>query len=260
MNKLFIFCAMAALSASQPSWAREEPKKIAIIKADDIRCPTEKWDRFFTTSEGKGIKVSAGIICESLQDEKQDYVDWLRKLQATGMVEFWNHGWVHKRWTNEDGGKISEFSGTDYDYQKEHIADAQTLMEKVLGAPPVTFGSPYNKTDSTTARVLNKDSNLRLFFCYPGEENGLQDKTLALMNLRGEYDGTGKPNFEKFKEKYLESDELSFTALQFHPNSFGDEHFAEYVKIIDFLIAEGWTIMLPSEYISFLDQTKSPSS
>ncbi|HAS82622.1 MAG TPA: hypothetical protein DCS43_08130 [Verrucomicrobia bacterium] len=41
-------------------------------------------------------------------------------------------------------------------------------------------------------------------------------------------DGTGKPNFEKFKAEYAKNKNLSFSAIQFHPNNFGDEHFTEY--------------------------------
>jgi hypothetical protein len=76
------------------------------------------------------------------------------------------------------------------------------------------------------------------------------------MSLRGESNGTGKPNFEKFKAEYLKQKNLSFAAIQFHPNAFGDEHFTEYTKILDFLISEGWTFMLPTEYVAMNDQKK----
>ncbi len=49
----------------------------------------------------------------------------------------------------------------------------------------------------------------------------------------------------------------SFSAIQFHPNAFSDGHFTEYAKILDFLIAEGWTFMLPAEYVAMtLDEKK----
>jgi peptidoglycan/xylan/chitin deacetylase (PgdA/CDA1 family) len=253
MNNLVIYCTITALAVCLTASAKENPHKIAIIKADDIRCPTDKWDRFFALSTEKNIKVSAGIICSSLQDETPENIDWLQKLQATGMVEFWNHGWDHKRWMDDDGNKIREFSGTGYDHQKKHFDDSQKLMKSILGTPPVAFGAPYNATDSTTARVMNEDSNVRLFFCYQPDD-GLSGEIQALMKLRGEYDGTGKPNFEKFKEKYSEADGLTFTALQFHPNAFDDGRLAEYEKILDFLISEGWTFMLPSEYVAMVDR------
>ncbi len=69
------------------------------------------------------------------------------------------------------------------------------------------------------------------------------------MNPRGEVDGTGKPNFAKFKAEYAQKKQPSFSAIQFHPGYFGDEHFKEYAKILDFLLADGWTFVLPSEYV-----------
>ena len=69
------------------------------------------------------------------------------------------------------------------------------------------------------------------------------------MLLRGEQDGTGKPNFKKFVAAYKQTANIRFTALQFHPNAFTESAFEEYVQIIDFLIREGWKFYLPSDYI-----------
>lgn len=70
------------------------------------------------------------------------------------------------------------------------------------------------------------------------------------MTLRGEHDGTGKPNFDKFKTDYISHKAVKLSAVQFHPGAFAPEHFTEYSKILDFLISEGWTFMLPTEYLS----------
>ena len=191
MNKLIIFCAAAVLAVCVPSSAQDKPEKIVIIKADDIRCPADGWNRFFEFSKAKNVKVSAGIICDSLQGDQPEYFDWLQKLQASGMVEFWNHGWDHKRWMNDENIQLKEFAGTGYDHQKKHFDDAQKIMKKVLGAPPVAFGTPYNAHDSDTVRIMKEDAELRLFFCYKPEDLG--NKISAMMHLRGEYDGTGKP-------------------------------------------------------------------
>ncbi|MDT8389751.1 MAG: polysaccharide deacetylase family protein [Lentisphaeria bacterium] len=246
LKRRVILIAMAMLIVGRAAQAGEMSMKMAIIKADDIRGKTAKWERFFALSQKKGVKVSAGIICESLQSEKPDYVAWLKKWQSSGLVEFWNHGWDHKRWTAEDGKELREFSGSGYEHQKRHFDQSQALMKKVLGAAPVAFGAPYNAIDADTAKVLAEDPDTRLFFGYGGKP--VKGKLLAPMMLRGEADGTGKPNFEKFKAVYVQKKNLSFTAIQFHPNSFGDEHFAEYAKILDFLIAEGWIFVLPAEY------------
>ena len=247
MTRSFTLLAATILAISPTAFSQDLPKKIAIIKADDVRGVAKKWSRFFEISEEKGTKVSAGIICDSLQSDKGGYFKWLNELQSSGMVEFWNHGWDHKRWENEDRKELREFSGTGYEHQKRHFEEAQKHMKAVLGIAPNTFGAPFNSTDSDTVKVMAENSDMRLFFCNQGTK--LKGKILAPMNLRGEHDGTGKPNFAKFKADY-KKDRVTFTAIQFHPGAFQEKHFAEYAKILDFLIAEGWTFVLPSEYIT----------
>lgn len=108
--------------------------------------------------------------------------------------------------------------------------------------------------DADTARALNELPELELIFCYDGARvNGLlKGKTLLPMHLRGEHDGTGKPNFPKFKEDYLKKDgpTLDFAAVQFHPAGFTEEHFTHYIQIIEFLKAEGWMFLLPGQYLA----------
>jgi len=247
MNRFNILISIAVLAISLPVIAQGKPKKIAIIKADDVRGITPKWDRFFSLSKEKGVKVSAGIICNSLQNDKKGYFDWLNKHNASGSVEFWNHGWDHKRWTTGENKKISEFGGSGYEHQKKHFDDSQKLMKKVLGVATVAFGTPYNAVDADTVKVMNQDADMCLFFSYKTLK--LTRAVIAPMSLRGESDGTGKPNFKKFKTDYGKKKGLSFAAIQFHPNGFQAKHFEEYGKILDFLISEGWTFMLPRDYV-----------
>lgn len=255
MTRWIVSIIMTIIATSFTSLGGASPAKIAIIKADDIRGRTAKWDRFFSLSKEKGVKVSAGIICNSLQGEKGAYFDWLKHLQTTGCVEFWNHGWDHKRWNADNGKQLKEFSGSGYDHQKEHFEASQKLIKKVLGIPPIAFGAPFNAMDADTIKVIRENPDMRLFFCYGSKK--VPGKVSAPMNLRGENNGTGKPDFTKFKVQYDEKKDLSFAAIQFHPNGFKEKHFIEYAKILDFLIAEGWTFMLPAEYVAMVDQTKN---
>jgi peptidoglycan/xylan/chitin deacetylase (PgdA/CDA1 family) len=192
------------------------------------------------------VKVSLGIICDSLANPSAEYRAWLLAQQASGMVEFWNHGWDHKQWA-EGGKSISEFGGSAYAHQKEHFVKAQEAMEKVLGAAPVAFGTPFNSFGPDTSRVLSEDPRIRLLFCY--KDPRIKNVIPALMSLRGEPDGTGKPNAAKFAEEYTKKKgQLAFAAIQFHPAAFGNAQLDEYGKTLDLLLADGWTFMLPREY------------
>jgi len=226
-------------------------QRIAIVKSDDITAENPKWDRSFKIANDMGIKVSAGIITESLEKQGPEYIKWLKKWDTSGRVEFWNHGWDHKRW-NEEGKEKSEFGNSGYDHQIEHLQKAQAAYKSALGKDYTTFGSPFNAMDADTAKALNKVPELKFIFCIPGAAatTALTGKLLLPMNLRGEHDGTGKPNFAKFKEDYAKKDrpDLTFAAIQFHPMGFSEQGFQDYAAILEFLKSEGWTFMLPSEY------------
>lgn len=223
-------------------------QKIAIIKADDVRKISAEWDRFFALSKEKGVKISAGIVCNSLQLQKPDYISWLQSHHKSGWVEFWNHGWDHQRWETKEGLRMHEFNGSGYAHQKKHFDDAQSAMKKSFGVAPIAFGAPYNAVDSDTLRILHHSPDVHLLFTY--KKKALHNTVQALMVLRGEADGTSKPNFEKFKRAYEKHPSLSFTALQFHPNGFDDRHFGEYANILDFMLDEGWVFMQPQEYVN----------
>ena len=226
-------------------------KRIAILKTDDVTAVNAKWDRCFKIANDKGIKVSAGIITESFEKQGPEYDAWLKKWDASGTVEFWNHGWDHKRWT-EGGKDLSEFGNSGYDHQIEHLKKAQAAYKNALGKDYTIFGSPFNAMDEDTAKALDKIPELKLIFCNPGAPatKAMKDKIFLPMSLRGEHDGTGKPNFEKFKEDYAKNDKpsLTFAAIQFHPMGFSEQGFKDYAAILDFMKSEGWTFMLPSEY------------
>jgi peptidoglycan/xylan/chitin deacetylase (PgdA/CDA1 family) len=246
--KKLLFFSLAAMVLP----AGAQTKRIAIIKADDVSGIHSKWDRFFKLAEEHEVPVSAGVIANSLEKHGGQYAEWLKKWDATGKVEFWNHGWDHRRW-DEKGAYRSEFKSTGHDHQRTHISKVQDTGKKVLGKQFITFGSPFNDMDEDTARALNEFPELKMVFCLPEAEptKSLKDKILLPMFLRGENDGTGKPNFAKFKEEYqkkMTPPGLTFCAFQFHPAVFSEEAFGEFVLIIEFLKKEGWTFMLPADY------------
>ena len=235
------------------------PQRIVVIKADDLRAPNEKWRRFAEIAEQKDIKISIGIIAYDFPGYDASAVQWVRDQQQSGRVEFWNHGWDHNIWKDEEGRKVSEFSKSGYAHQNENLEKSQKKLTGILGRIPTIFGAPFNAMDLDTLAVLRTMPEFKGVFYYdkkePLKSQQLDSVNMLYMNLPGEMDGTGKPNFEKFKKKYeSKEDGLVFTALQFHPPYFSEEGFQAYEEIIDFLKAEGWIFMLPSEYLKSQNQ------
>ncbi|MGE9293185.1 MAG: DUF2334 domain-containing protein [Puniceicoccales bacterium] len=239
-------------------------ERIAVIKADDLRVPNEKWQRFVQIAEDKDIKVSIGIIAYGFPEKDTEAVQWVRDLQQSGRVEFWNHGWDHNIWKDENGGKVTEFSKSGLGHQKGNLEKAQKKIERIVGERPTIFGAPFNAMDLDTLRALEDHSEFKGIFLYHNKEplksHPVDELCMLYMNLPGEGDGTGKPNFDKFRAKYeSRKNEITFAALQFHPPYFSPQGFEEFTKIIDFLKAEGWSIMLPSEYIAY-SESHSPEA
>jgi hypothetical protein len=216
-----------------------------------VRGLNGKWDRFIRLSQEYGANPSLGVILNSVETPNPAYEAWLKKSTETGKVEFWNHGWDHKQW-DDSGKKTSEFGGSGYEHQKEALQKSQAAAWRVLGQPMVAFGSGFNAMDMDTAKALNETPELQLIFLYAGTppSKALKGKVLLPMALAGENDGTGKPNFAKFKEVYAQKSgaNLTFTALQFHPLGFSEQGFTGFAAIVDFMKAEGWTFLLPTEY------------
>ena len=249
---LFAAVSFAAEPAPAPLPAADAPR-LAIIKADDMRGLAPQWDRFIALAREKHVKVSIGVIVNSLErDPKGDYARWLADLAKAGDIEFWHHGWDHSL-TKLNGASVWEFKNSGLPHQREHFQKALAVMKEKTGVDMTVFGSPNNAMDADTATALNAIPALTGVFCYADEAVCtplLRGKVLMPMTLRGEADGTGKPVFEKFKEAYAKRPaDLRFAAIQFHPPYFTDQALAEFGKIVDFLKAEGWVFVLPSEYM-----------
>ena len=262
LHLFLLTCGTASIPAGNILAQDKAVQRIAIIKADDVRGLNGKWDRFIKVSQERDVVVSLGIITDTLGAKEPKYVEWINTQTASGKVEFWSHGWDHKSWTDASGKKLSEFGGSGFEHQKEHLLKAQAAFQAATGKPCSIFGSPYNAMDGDTARALNEIPELKMIYCYPGSivNAQLKGKHLLPMSLRGEHDGTSKPNFPKFKEDYQKKDlsKLTFAAIQFHPAGFSEEGFKHYTDILDFLKAEGWTFVLPSKYAEMTTAAPKP--
>ena len=231
--------------------------KVVIIKADDFTGTNQAWSNFLEASRAAGAKVSIGVITKSIR-ENSPVQEWMRAQEKNGYVEFWNHGWDHKRWSTNDFS-ISEFQGSGLANQREHLIRSQAALKKLLGHDVIALGTPYNGFDSDTAQAMNELPALRLFFTYttnPKTEIARQrvDAHIALLDIVNEAEGTGKPNAAKLAA-LLAKRPSGPVSLQFHPPYFDAPHLEEYRKILADLKVHGYTTMLPAQYVAALAGT-----
>lgn len=227
-----------------------DPARVVLIKADDFRTPNQAWTNFLQVSRAAGVKVGLGVIVTSIVGNATTAL-WMREQEAAGDVEFWNHGWDHLQWTNESGQVVSEFKGSGLAHMQQHLADAQAGLTNALGRSVVAFGTPYNGFDADTATVINDTPALRLFFASSvPTASSLLDPRVKVVRVISESDGTGMPNAAKFQAAFPPGTPGP-VSLQFHPaNSNFAARMGEYQQILQYLLTNGYSILLPSEFVA----------
>ena len=223
--------------------ATDGTSQVIILKLDDIvtdRAP--RWQRVTDFLEENDLKGSFGIIGYSLEEDNPAYFKWIKDLQATGRIEFWNHGYRKRLGSDKPG----EFEGS-YDDQKRSLLRTQELAKAKLGIELKVFGPHWSGTNEATARALEEIPEITMWFYGPAKSTNkfVFKRVLTLENP------THVPDFEKFKARYEQvARNEKCLALQGHPNSWNEERWENFVKIIEFLKRQGCVFMTPSEYVA----------
>jgi peptidoglycan/xylan/chitin deacetylase (PgdA/CDA1 family) len=240
---------------------RSKPPLI-VLKTDDLRPINGKvhplWDKLVGYLDSKNIKASIGILMDKTGEATPAYFDWVKQKHAGGNIEFWFHGWDHA--THEvDGVKYNEFNKRSYEEQKKRFDDAQKLAKESFGFPFVTFGPPGGTSNGTfdenTVKVMADEPDMKVWLYPQPLDNKVKDlaaggKVTILdrvwaVNLESK---VGNPDFQKFLEGYAKNPGREYFVLQGHPMSWGSaEKYAEFTKIIDFLIEQKAEFLTPTE-------------
>ena len=271
---------ISSLSADQkesdphPTQALTQRKNppIIILKLDDLSQKDgiilPAFRRMAELLQARHIKGSFGIIsavgwpgAQSLQDSGPEYIEWVKKLHASGLIEFWFHGWdhgIHK----ENGEDYCEFSCRSYEDQKQRFDRSQKIALEKFGFTYQTFGqgggaAKYPSFDDMTVKVFAEDPLIKIWL-YPRliDEQGRKLEKVGKTILERVADvnlerSVGFPDFNWFLEGYSKHPDRDYFVLQGHPNTWDDAKFSEVEKIIDFLIQQKAVFMTPSEYASF---------
>lgn len=246
-----VLAALTVLCFASGTVGAVDLTKVVLIKADDFRTPNQAWTNFLQASRAAGVKVGLGVIVGSIAGNATT-AQWMRGQEAAGDVEFWNHGWDHLQWTDGSGQVVSEFKGSGLAHMQQHLADAQAGLSNALGRNVLAFGTPYNGFDTNTAAVINATPALRLFYATSVvTASSLLDPRVKAVKIISELDGTGMPNAAKFQAAFPPGS-AGPVALQFHPanSNFTPARLAEYQQILQYLLTNGYAILLPAELVA----------
>jgi len=227
-------------------------KQIIILKADDLEDNSSgiipiRWEKFISYCQANDIKANMGLIGNSLNNANPSFVSYLKSIMQCELFEIWNHGYDHiVGQTNSYGETYSEFQNTSYEYQKNQLLKTQNLAKKMLGIKLRAFGAPGNKIDENTSKALDEIDEIKIWFF--GLENS---KKLILKHFLDIEFPTHHPVFEKFLEKY--DSKIKCIVFQIHPNSWGEQDFEEFTKIIDYLTEQEVTFLKVYEYYIMLN-------
>lgn len=219
------------------------PPKI-VLKLDDFK-PARggvhpRWQKIADFARERKIKVGFGIIAKTMEEECQPFAQWAKEANAQGRIEFWCHGYDHMM-----EGKITEFSGQPYDYQKAHFALCQKLAQEKLGFPFVSFGAPGNASDATTPKVLAEDLSMKVWMY--GDAKNPGGKTVLRRAAVTIETPTMIPNYAAFLDAYAHNRGARYFVMQGHPSGWGDDRFEQTRMIVDFLLAQKAEFVFPRE-------------
>ncbi len=218
-----------------------------ILKADDFRYApagtiSPGWRRFIDFVEERKIRTSIGLIGIEIERGDSAFAAMIHHLASNPRFEFWNHGYDHLlNVTDEAGHTVSEFRGTSYEHQLEHMQRTQTLARDRCGIVLHAFGAPGNAFDSNTARAIDACDDLRIwFFGAPYSDRLVLPYTVAIEQP------IFQPNESGFMTAYDPAPPC--VTYQIHPKDWDPARFDAFTRIIDFLIAQDVTFTTPSDF------------
>ncbi|MCC7491344.1 MAG: polysaccharide deacetylase family protein [Fimbriimonadaceae bacterium] len=239
---------------------RAQPAAV-ILKLDDFRLVRgevpEVWQRLATLFAQRGVQAGYGVLAESLASATPAAREWMRQQQAAGTIEFWFHGWTHQSHTVA-GQACSELFKLRPEEATDLFARSQAAARLVLGQPFRTFGPPGGPSpsfDATIGATLAADPDLRVFL-YP---QPLDDAGRALVaashvkildrawqaNLES---AVGVPHYRALVAGYAALPERPYFVLQGHPPMWSGGRYDEFLRILDFLVAQRVEFVTPAAY------------
>lgn len=238
-----IFTLLAFTIFSKPAFA-EAP--MVMIKLDDLVGVTPKWQQVVDFLEKEDLKANFGIMGSALEKEDKELINWVKKLKASGRVEFWNHGYA-------GFGHRNEFSGTGFENQRKAMERTQELSKQRFGEAFAAFGPHSSPTDADTYRVLALHPEIKLVWFYgpPKGEKAEGFNAYVVPRVINLENPIFHPNPEAVQKGFEKKGRnLEVIGLQGHPATWGDQEFEDFKKTLLYLKQQGCRFVTISEVLA----------
>ena len=230
---------------------------VILLKLDDLVADSsrnigvsQKWERVTTFLESNHIAASFGIIGESLEAENVAYFAWLKERNASGLIEFWNHGYRNRFKADKDRGELGEFNGTSAEAQAQSIEKTQQLAKQRIKVAVHGFGPHSSAVDGNTFTQLDRFPEIRYVWFYkPTDAN--PHRAIVIKRVVELEAPIFHPNFEIFMKTFANRDRsVGYVTLQGHPNEWDDAGFESFTRVVQWLQKQGAAFCLPSDVLS----------
>lgn len=223
------------------------PRLPIVLKLDDLNTGggnvPSTWRRVTDYTQARRIKATVGLIAKSLEVGNASYLSYIQGLKNGGHAEIWFHGYDHSS---------QEFNGKTYTDQKNRFTTSQTLAVTKLGFSFAAFGAPENAFDNTTVQVMSEDPAMQVWI-YGDPARPAGKTVLERVSAVNIESPTFIPNPEKLLSGYLANYASNdYFAIQGHPGNWNDARWADFVRLVDWLIANGFPIMSHDELAATL--------
>ncbi|MHB9140713.1 MAG: polysaccharide deacetylase family protein [Paludibacter sp.] len=236
---------------------------IVIFKADDLGEISPSWSRFFRIVLNDSICAGVGIISNNIKTkgslEEIKRLSLIKQNNKFPVIEFWNHGFDHSKVKNK-----TEFDGTNFDYQMNHLQMAQKYFYNILQLTNHCFSAPFNRTDIVTDEVLKSFPEINIWLYYNKLENQTKPEWKdpknevispndqhIILNIDYLY-FHGFP-IDNIIENFNSDNKKSYIVIQIHPAMWNNDNFVDFEKLIHFYKQNHLaTFMTPYQYYQFL--------
>lgn len=236
---------------------------IVILKADDLGETSPNWNKFMKIVINDSICAGVGIISNNVKTESSleeiKRLSLIKQYNKFPVIEFWNHGFDHSKVKDK-----TEFDGTNFDYQMNHIQMAQKYFNNKLQLTSHCFGAPFNRTDHVTDEVLKNFPEINIWLYYKRLENQNKPEWKnpkneiinsndhhIILNIDYHY-FHGFP-IDNILKNYNQDNNKPYIVIQIHPAMWNNDNFVDFEKLIHFYKQNHLaTFMTPYQYYQFL--------
>ena len=259
-NKAYWLKAGLLASNLKPIIFDEIHTQIIIFKLDDLSAGTYKRHEDITQwAVEENIPLAFGMVCNSIESGNEEYIQSLKNMADTGLIEIWCHGWDHSSNVDADG----KATGTSAEFFGELSAGEQAAIllkcvEKVSEATDgkvniQTFGAPHNTINDETVKALEMVPQYKTMI-QSGSAFRESDSFLHLNHSLHLESGTGvMKDLETVKGFYdTRTVGQEYMIYSAHGAYFSDESFDIFKSFAAYLKTKDVAFMTPVQYYNFI--------